>query len=218
MEKLDVHEETGMKISEGIKKKGKPVEIPDTGRDFLPEFFKEMGFANVAEIGVFRGEYTEVLAKSGLDVWAIDPWLAYPDYPYYNKDDEQWREDENYNITVERLKPYPNVQIIRKTSMDALVHFEDNSLDAVYIDGNHSFKYVAEDICEWIKKVKPGGWICGHDYFYGNPKKMHVRYVVDAYVEAHAIQNLWILGRKHAKSGEVRDDWRSWMFQKTYED
>lgn len=205
-----------MKISEGVKKlKGKSVEIPDTGRDFLPEFFKEIGCEYVAEIGVFRGEYTEVLAKSGLwKVYAIDPWLSYPDYPYYNKDDEQWREDKNYEVTFNRLFKYPNVEIIRKTSMDALADIPDGSLDAVYIDGNHSFKYVAEDICEWYKKVRPGGWICGHDYFYGNPKKMHVRYVVDAYVEAHAIKNLWILGEKKAKPGEVRDDFRSWMFQK----
>jgi SAM-dependent methyltransferase len=207
-----------MKISEGIKTlKGKPVEIPDCGRNDIPGFIKETGGKKIVEIGVFRGEYTKVLADSGLDVYGVDPWLAYPDYPYYNKDDEQWREDGNFQMTVELLQGYGNVHLVRETSMNALYLFEDNSLDAVYIDGNHSFKYVAEDICEWIKKVKPGGWICGHDYFYGNPKKMHVRHVVDAYVEAHGIPNLWILGRKHAEPEEVRDEWRSWMFQKPYE-
>lgn len=206
-----------MKIIDGITQlKGQSVEIPDCSRDELPEFFKQLGFKVGVEIGVYKGIYTNILAKSGLQIYGVDPWLAYPDYPYYGKPNEQWREDKNYKESVERLKDYPNCTIIRKTSMDAVVDFPDNSIDFVYIDGNHSFKYVADDICEWVKKVKVGGFVCGHDYIYANPKNFHVRYVVDAYVVSHAIKNLWILGRKHPldKKREKRDEWRSWMFRK----
>jgi len=98
--------------------------------------------------------------------------------------------------------------------MDAVKDFEDDSIDFVYIDGNHSFKYVAEDICEWVKKVKVGGFVCGHDYIYSNPLNFHVRHVVDAYVQARAIQKFWVLGRKKPDKGERRDQWRSWMFRK----
>ena len=202
------------KIEEGLALKGRPAEIPNCGRNDIPEFIKERGGTTGVEIGVYRGEYAEVLAKSGLKMYGVDPWLAYVEYPYYNYVNEQWREDENYSETVKRIAPYPNYQLIRNTSIGALDYFEDNSLDFCYIDGNHSFKYVAEDICNWIKKVKPGGWISGHDYLYANPKNFHVRYVVDAYVAAHGIKNLWVLGRKNAEPGEVRDKWRSWMFQK----
>jgi hypothetical protein len=38
--------------------------------------------------------------------------------------------------------------------MDALNDFEDDSLDFVYIDGNHEFPYVAEDLFHWSKKVR----------------------------------------------------------------
>jgi hypothetical protein len=122
--------------------------------------------------------------------------------------------EKQYQQTLKRLSPYPNCIIIRKTSMGAVGDFEDNSIDFVYIDGNHSFKYVAEDICEWVKKVKVGGFICGHDYIYSNPLNFHVRHVVDAYVQAHAIQKFWVLGRKKPDKGERRDRWRSWMFRK----
>lgn len=202
------------KIIAGMKKNGRPVEIPDVSRNDLPKLWKYLGFEKVVEIGVYRGEYTKILAKSGLKVYGVDPWLAYVEYPYYQFKNEQWREDKNYEITIENIKDYQNVQLIRTTSINALDYFEDESIDAVYIDGNHSFKYVAEDICNWIKKVKKGGFICGHDYFYGNPENMHVRYVVDAYVVAHGIKTLWILGQKNAEKGEVRDKWRSWMFMK----
>jgi hypothetical protein len=122
--------------------------------------------------------------------------------------------DKQYEESKKRLEPYPNCTIIRKMSMDAVKDFEDSSIDFVYIDGNHSFKYVSEDICEWIKKVKEGGVVCGHDYIYSNPKNFHVRHVVDAYVQAHAIQRFWVLGSKKKIPGEKRDDWRSWMFFK----
>ena len=205
-----------MKIIEGIKLKGRSVEIPDCSRDDLPEFFKELGFNFGVEVGTFKGVYAETLAKSGLHIYTVDPWLAYEDYPYYNfRFQHQSELDAQYEESKARLAPYSNCTIIKKTSMEAIKDFADNSIDFVYIDGNHSFKYVAEDICEWIKKVKVGGFVCGRDYIYANPKNFHVRYVVDAYVAAHAIKNLWILGRKHPLSkAEKRDEWRSWMFRK----
>lgn len=205
-----------MDITQGIKTlKGRSVEIPDTGRNFIPKLLKDFGLNNIAEIGVYKGEYTEVLAKAGLTVFGIDPWDEAVEYPYYNgKSNPQAVEDENYKITKDRVSKYSNVYLIKRTSMDALELFEDESLDAVYIDGNHSFKYVAEDIASWTKKVKKGGFVCGHDYFYGNKANFHVKYVVDAFVEAHGIKNLWILGRKNAEEGEIRDKWRSWVFQK----
>lgn len=205
-----------MDITEGIKTlRGRSVEIPDCGRNSIPKLLKDHGMTTIAEIGVYKGEYTEVLAKAGLTVYAIDPWDEAVEYPYYNgKSNPQAVEDENYAITKKRLEKCPNVILIKRTSMDAIELFEDESLDAVYIDGNHSFKYVAEDIASWIKKVRKGGFVCGHDYFYGNKENFHVRYVVDAFVAAHGIDNLWILGSKHGKEGEIRDKWRSWVIQK----
>lgn len=203
-----------MRIEDGLKLPGKVVEIPDCGRNDLPGFFKGLGFTTGVEVGVFLGRYTKVLARSGLRIYGVDPWSVFVDYPYYGKEDNQEREDKRYEEAKTRLAPYPNCTIIRKTSMDAVKDFENDSIDFVYIDGNHSFKYVAEDICEWIKRVKPGGFVCGHDYIYANPANFHVHYVVDSYVEAHGIKKLYILGTKHPDEGERRDQWRSWMFQK----
>ena len=49
--------------------------------------------------------------------------------------------------------------------MEAVKQFKDGSLDFVYIDGNHTFEYVINDIAEWSKKVRKGGIISGHDYW-----------------------------------------------------
>lgn len=102
--------------------------------------------------------------------------------------------------------------------MDAVKDFADESLDFVYIDGNHNLKYVVEDICEWSKKVKNGGIISGHDYFYTDsrdPKKVsHIPHAVKAYVDSYNIKNWYVIGREKYIKGEQRDKCRSWMWIK----
>ncbi len=67
------------------------------------------------------------------------------------------------------------------TSVEASIEFIDQSLDFVYIDANHGYSHVAEDIRLWWPKVKPTGVLCGHDYFsYGSVKK-----AVDDWARAH---------------------------------
>ena len=206
-----------MKIGDGVKYLvGQPAEIPDCGRDDLPGYFKEMGFKKGIEIGVFQGEYTEILAKSGLEIYGVDPWIEYKGYVYSTG--RRVFFDDMYKDAVKRLAPYKNVHLIRKMSMDALKDFEDESLDFVYIDGNHTFKYIAEDMYYWSYKIKEGGVLCGHDYAYFKHRYIgggcQVREVVDAFAKSYDL-NFWVLGNnKRLKPEHKRDDYRSWMFIK----
>ena len=199
-----------MKLSEGIKTlKGRPAEIPDASRDDLPELFKEMGFTKGVEIGSYFGTYTKTIAQSGLQIYAVDPWRIMEDY---KNPRGQSRLDFQYEATVKTLEPYPNAIVVRKTSMEALEDFPDESIDFVYIDGNHHFPFVAEDLFWWTKKVKKGGIVCGHDYIYS--PKMQVHQIVDCYINSFGIRNFWVIGRRKYIAGEKRDRWRSWMFIK----
>lgn len=204
-----------MDLSEALKFKGRPFEIPDSSRDDLPSFFIKMGYKVGAEIGVDKGEFSEKFGRAGLKLFAIDPWKQYGDY---TDSRGQERLDFLYEHTKRVLAPYPECSVIRKTSMEAVNDFADGSLDFVYIDGNHQFKYVAEDISEWSKKVKSGGVISGHDYIYTNPRTQagicHVIYVVNSYTQAYKIRDWYLLGRKERRQGEMRDRFRSWMWIK----
>ena len=53
------------------------------------------------------------------------------------------------------------------TSEEASKHFENESLDFVFIDGLHDYESVKNDISYWYPKVKVGGIISGHDYCAG---------------------------------------------------
>ena len=69
--------------------------------------------------------------------------------------------------------------------MEAVPKFEDNSLDFVHIDGDHSFDYVMMDIIEWSKKLKEGGVMACHDFHVG--RKFGIIEAVRSYTSCHRI-------------------------------
>lgn len=200
-----------MKLIDAIKEHGNPFNVPDCSRDNLSDFLVKIGFKTGAEIGVYKAEFTEKFAKLGLKMYAIDPWLPY-------EGQTQERQDFLYGHAQRVLAPYPNCTIIRKTSMEALSEFTDGSLDFVYIDGDHRFRYVAEDLAEWYLKVKRDGIVAGHDYLCTDPTTdplPEVGPVIDAFIKIYGIENFYTFGRSKPLAEEKKDDkYLSWMFFK----
>lgn len=206
-----------MRLVEAIKQKGGPFEIPDCSRNDLPAFFKELGFKVGVEIGVYKGFFTKQLGEVGLKVFGVDPWMPYPGFDRA-VDDRIERQEYLYHRAQRETRGL-DVTLIRKISMDAVKDFEDESLDFIYIDGNHRLKYAVEDIMEWEPKIKKGGVISGHDYIKPNRAKgikdsIQVKYAVDACVQALHIKDWYVLGSMDKKKGEKRDSYRSWMWRK----
>lgn len=54
---------------------------------------------------------------------------------------------------------------IRMPSLEAATHYEDNSIDFIMIDGEHSYEAVKADIQAWLPKMKNGGIMAGDDAF-----------------------------------------------------
>ena len=158
----DIQENPWLGIFEQIDmdQKRMPVDLP-MKQLYLARLFAALGFRQIAEIGVLKGGFSATLWKENREatIYCVDPWEAYEGYaePY-----TQQAMDEIHSIAVKRLAGM-GCRIIRKTSMEALGDFEDESLDAVYIDANHRFEYVTQDIAGWSKKVRSGGIVSGHD-------------------------------------------------------
>jgi hypothetical protein len=145
---------------------GLPIKLPISRFVDFPALLRKLGMNVGVEIGVQKGRYSRVLCMKNpnLKLYCVDPWTAYPEYVEQNTPEEQPLLDEFLQCAKERLAPY-NVEFVQKYSMDAVNDFEDESLDFVFIDGNHTFEYVVEDIAQWEKKVKVGGIVAGHDYW-----------------------------------------------------
>lgn len=178
-----------------------PIQIPSIDRNDLAKIFSELDFKSGAEIGVDRGYFSEVicLANPNLHLFSIDSWSTSSFEDALNTSSFMQKQyDIHYKSTLNRLAKF-NCQVVRKASLTAIEDFADNSLDFVYIDANHSFVNVADDIYRWEKKVKPGGIVAGHDYEHFPPSKdNHVKHVIDAYVKAFEISPYFELGQdKH---------------------
>lgn len=187
------------------------IEIPNVGRDNLASLLYELDFKNGIEVGVASGEYLSVLCGRNpqMQFSGVDVWLPYEGYTDYMK---QSTFDTLKETAVKRLIPFSNYNFIEKFSIDAVKDFEDNSLDFVYIDSNHSDPYVTEDITEWSKKIRSGGIVAGHDYV--QAKNIDVVDAITKYTKKNNIKPLFVLGAYHKASGEIRDNTRSWMFVK----
>lgn len=179
-----------------------PIQINEFTRNNLAELFAELGFQYGAEIGVEQGVYSDILLRENpkLTLTGVDAWKAYDGYRDHTR---QAKLDKFYQTTLEMLKPYGDRSILLPMfSMQAINVIRDESLDFVYIDANHDFAHVTEDIFHWSKKVRSGGIIAGHDYYTENiPSHVHVPYVLEGYTKAYNIKPWFIF-----------ED--SWMFVK----
>jgi hypothetical protein len=57
-----------------------------------------------------------------------------------------------------------NVKVYKSDSYTFLQSIPDNTYDIIYIDGDHSYEGVKRDITIAFNKIKPNGYIMGHDY------------------------------------------------------
>lgn len=122
------------------------------------------------ELGVWKGEFSnhilEVVKPSKL--YLVDPWLYQPEFTnsWYggtvakNQNDM----DEIFYEVSQKFADKREVEIVRSKTECLGNSIIDSSLDWVYIDGNHEYKYVLNDLEVFVDKVKPGGVICGDDY------------------------------------------------------
>ena len=179
----------------------------------LAKHFNDLGFKKGAEIGVFDGYFSEVLCREipGLKLYPIEKWECYSGYRDGNY---QLMLNEAYETTKRVLSPY-DCEIIKKHSVDAVQDFEDESLDFVYIDANHNYEFVKEDIEAWTPKVRKGGIVSGHDYYITKSGNSGVVDAVDEYVGKHGYELKTTPWYNKNKRKSRKDNWQpSWYFTK----
>ena len=136
-------------------------------RDFVGILKNYVKAESGAEVGVFTGEFSELLIRGlpDLKLHLIDPYREFPKEVYDDiANDDQDVQDARYEYVCKLFQKKKNVEILRLTSEEAALKIPDESLDFVYIDANHAYQFVKRDIELWRPKVKPNGILAGHDY------------------------------------------------------
>lgn len=148
-------------MTEKISIRQAPTAIP--GLKDLIKYVKANKTWTMAEIGSFVGDSTRVFSGAVKEVHSIDPWQnGYDDAN--DPSSYKWPMHQIEAQFDEVVEECGNIIKHKMTSLEGAELFDDESLDMVYIDGNHLYEFVKADIIAWYPKVKKGGWICGHDY------------------------------------------------------
>lgn len=133
--------------------------------DFLEFCVKQNGWKAGAELGLWEGRTIHHLLSTcpGLTMIGVDLWQAQPDN-VGPEGYEGWDHAHHEAVCRDRCRPFgKRARIINGWTTDAADQVEDASLDFVFIDADHSEEGCRRDIDSWLPKVKPTGWIMGHD-------------------------------------------------------
>lgn len=80
--------------------------------------------------------------------------------------------DDAYNEFLKNIAPLREILVpIRKPSHLAAKDVEDKSLDFIFIDGDHGYDEVLQDINSWKPKIKTDGIMAGDDYMYPSVRR-----------------------------------------------
>lgn len=115
----------------------------------------------IVEIGAFKGKSTcfiaEGLGGKRVNFFTIDTWRS----------DAMSQEPQDiYSIFLENIEPYKEIiKPLRGYSYEVVKDWPlERRIDFLWIDGDHSYEGVKQDIKDWLPLAKKNSFICFHDY------------------------------------------------------
>lgn len=121
----------------------------------------------MAEIGVWKGDFAAEVLKSApyIDIYyMIDPWANLPDWNKpFNVSPEVF--DEIYQEMCTKTAFAANkCRVLRGRTKEVIDAIPDESLDFVYIDGDHTLRGITIDLLKIWPKMKQNGFVGGDDF------------------------------------------------------
>jgi predicted O-methyltransferase YrrM len=112
---------------------------------------------NILEMGVFDGKSAIKMARYikskslRINFYLVDRWSEDIDYDRFSKN-------------IVDCNVFDVVIPIRCESIKASIKFNEYYFDFIFIDGDHSYESVKNDIQAWYPKLKVNGIMAGDDY------------------------------------------------------
>lgn len=116
---------------------------------------------SVVEIGCWKGRSTHALLSGCKGtVSAIDHFKGSPlEIDNFEKEAKEGKIKEQF---LKNVGHFNNLRLFEMSSKEACLSFPDYSVDMVFIDSDHRYESVKEDIELWYPKCRK--MLCGHDY------------------------------------------------------
>lgn len=126
---------------------------------FLYEVARRRG--EIVEIGCYLGRTTAILLQAaavwGARVTSVDPFAELP-ARFEPATAAKWRR----NLAMVGLEA---PELLEMTSAEAAARYE-REVALAFIDGDHGYQAVAEDLALWTPKIKLGGAVALHDMWF----------------------------------------------------
>lgn len=158
----------------------------------------------MAELGVFKGEFSKEINK------IVKPKKLYLVDIFSGRMGSGNQDGENmtfvnlgdiYKQLQSDFKQNHNIELCKSTTHNFLSKIPNDTLDAVYIDADHSYSSTKNDLVLSYNKVRNGGYIMGHDYcvtrFPGvynavnefcQNHKQHIKYITNDKLPSYCIE------------------------------
>jgi len=135
----------------------------------------------VAEVGIGYGTHAkEILKNTSVEtLYLVDPMVYYPNDGFATDIMNQTPEipgnnfNEMHDLINKELSPWSSRYTWYRMRSTDITNNEipDESLDCIFVDGDHSYNAVRDDLRFWWKKIRPGGKMLGDDYWIADVAK-----------------------------------------------
>jgi hypothetical protein len=144
-------------------------------------FLRALGakFEQVIEVGAWQGKGTlQLVSKNAGCIHCVDTWAGTPEDPEQHQLYQEHAGDVAHRAFRKNLAAYiarDRVKLYRMTSLEGaqvlLDRYGPGSFGAVFIDADHRYEAVRDDIAAYAPLIAEGGIISGHDYDWDGVKQ-----------------------------------------------
>lgn len=162
---------------------------------------------SMIEVGSWKGRSSYIAAfmtqRKNARLFCLDSWKGVLDVNGFPTGQDVFKEHETADILLQarkNLKEFSNVTFCQGNHRELHRRFSPESVDLVFIDGDHSYDGFTADYVEYRPLVKHTGALCGHD-------EDEIAQALTAQFPNYIVRGRMWLVPKALKAAMYRPDW-----------
>jgi hypothetical protein len=159
------------RLQRHLRYRGRERDVKSSRRRLLGRLPKH---AVCAEVGVWKGDGAAAILRhtQPQTLYLVDPWEHQPQHEraqYGGRADSDTMDAIHASVLARFARQIERgqVKVIRSRSEGVAGELAEGQLDWAWIDGDHTYEAVKDDLERFARIVKPGGYLAGDDYTFG---------------------------------------------------
>lgn len=162
--------------------------------------------AHFVEVGAWLGRSTQYMANlikesnKNIRFDVVDTWEGQDDVAEqmalkFKLATKNYTLFDAFKAWMNKYNVLGHINPIQMTSIEAAQLYDDNSLDFVFLDADHRYKFVIEDLKAWWPKIKSGKVFAGHDYDWPGVKQAVDEFFNPMKIKIKIDNTSWVVGK-----------------------